>query len=522
MRMVSRIAGLETIVKGYLIGHGLAVGALLTLAIVDFADAATAAPKAAFWAAIAVLSLAWVGQLAALAMGAGVVQTLRASLPAQFVSTMMVVVGTHGRYDVGYLLALIAPLFYVTVTRSRSAWAVGGLSAVAYMGAHGVLILLGVEHDPGVTLSVILKGGAVVYLSVALSYGVSRQALREDEIRKANLANEDLNRQLQRRLTELHAIAEITEVIHSSLDFDAVGPVVIDVLQKVMGLPSCSLFVLDRSKSETLFSATKQGPGARVLPAPQPLFDLGAGQSAVDGHFTCTSVFDHNSMMVVLCADSEALDALTAEDRLVLNAVASELVVAVENSQLYKLTRRLAITDELTSLHNYRYLQQRLDEEIERARRYGKNLSLVMLDVDDFKGVNDAHGHIVGDAVLAELGAVVKRCVREVDVVARYGGEEFSVILPETDASGAYVVAEKIREAVSAHDFCDSGGVATVNLTISLGVSCYPEHAHDKETLLRQADDALYRAKNTGKDRVRSPMSGSGAPPEAAGEGQEA
>lgn len=197
--------------------------------------------------------------------------------------------------------------------------------------------------------------------------------------------------------------------------------------------------------------------------------------------------------------------ALGTEDRVVLQAVASELVVAVENARLYRLTKRLAITDELTDLYNYRHLQQRLDDEIHRAERYGKRLSFLMLDVDNFKRVNDVHGHRVGDQVLASVGQVLKTTVREVDIVARYGGEEFSVILPETDAPGAFIAAEKIREAISLFRFRDADGEPIIHVTISIGLASFPAHATDKESLLRAADDALYHAKATGKDRVRAP-----------------
>jgi len=265
------------------------------------------------------------------------------------------------------------------------------------------------------------------------------------------------------------------------------------------------MFVIDSNKDETLFTASV-GMSDSVVPSDLSAYMFSEGEEIADTHFACMSVLDHHSMMVVFCAGSDVVEALAPDDRLVLQAVASELVVALENSELYKLTKRLAITDELTGLYNYRYLQQRLDEEIERARRYHKDLSLLMLDIDDFKGFNDSHGHIAGDGALADFAAVLLAEVREVDVVARYGGEEFSVILPETDAAGAFVVAEKIREAVSLYEFQDEDSVRGCTLTCSVGLATYPSHAQEKETLLRLSDDALYRAKNGGKNRVRSPV----------------
>ena len=129
-----------------------------------------------------------------------------------------------------------------------------------------------------------------------------------------------------------------------------------------------------------------------------------------------------------------------------------------------------------------------------------------MLDADQFKEFNDAQGHVAGDVALAELGPIIKRLVREVDVVARYGGEEFSVVLPETDAAGAYIVAEKIREAIELHKFANADGERTCDLTVSIGLATYPTHGADKDAVLREADDALYHAKRGGKNRVRAPQ----------------
>jgi two-component system cell cycle response regulator len=132
---------------------------------------------------------------------------------------------------------------------------------------------------------------------------------------------------------------------------------------------------------------------------------------------------------------------------------------------------------------------------------------MLMLDADDFKKFNDTYGHIAGDVALAEIGAVLRTAVREIDVVCRYGGEEFSVVLPETDAEGAFVVAEKIRESVASHSFADGDGKRGVHVTVSIGLATYPSSAADREELLRQADDALYQAKHLGRDRVRAPRS---------------
>ncbi len=403
----------------------------------------------------------------------------------------------HLREDAFYPLVLMLPVAYALVVSEREAWVAGALIGVAYAMGHQAAHNI-VEVGP---VYFTLKVLAVPVVGVLVSAAKERQRTRETEMAKALEEKRVLGEELQQRLSELQAVSQVTELIHSSLDFESVGPMVLEIIAKVLGVGACCLFVVDKQRSETIFSAMAGMSG-------EPLSYQGIGAGVVAGtdeHFACLSIFDHSDVMVLFCAASEDIEDLQEEDRLVLGAVASELVVAVENSRLYKLTRRLAITDELTGLVNYRYLQQRLDEEVERARRYDKQLSLLMLDADDFKSFNDAHGHIAGDSALADLGRVIETAVREVDLVARYGGEEFSVVLPETDAAGAFIVAEKIREAVAEHMFTDADGDPCCTLTVSIGLATFPVHSGDKESLLREADNALYNAKNGGKNRVKAP-----------------
>lgn len=421
--------------------------------------------------------------------------------PLDLVGLGALMIALDAYEDPVYPALISIPVFYSYVVRRRDGMIIAGATALTYLVAHNMAEM---PRDLPALGFVLAKTAAIGFVAAIATAMAGRYRQREREIEASRQEKDMLNTQLRRRLAELQAVSQMNEIIHSSLDFDRVGPLVLDIVTKVIDVPSCCLFVIDRQKARTLFSASV-GMGGEGAVIPPRFRELAGGMPVTDDHYTCMSILDHHQMMVVFCAESAAVDALTQEDRLVLQAVASELVVAVENSQLYKLTKRLAITDELTGLNNYRYLQQRLDEEIERARRYSKDVSFIMLDVDDFKRFNDTQGHIAGDAALADLGAVLRASVREVDVVARYGGEEFSVILPETDGAGAFVVAEKIREAVATHAFADSDGQRSCHMTVSLGLATYPHHARDKESLLRLADDALYHAKNSGKNRVRSP-----------------
>jgi diguanylate cyclase (GGDEF)-like protein len=165
---------------------------------------------------------------------------------------------------------------------------------------------------------------------------------------------------------------------------------------------------------------------------------------------------------------------------------------------IFRSTERRALTDGLTGLFNRAYFQQALRREVLRARRHGSSLSLVLMDLDDFKQVNDTRGHVAGDRVLVKAAEVVRECVRDIDTSARYGGEEFAVILPETEAAGAFVVAERIRTRI-AEEFRRRRGPG---VTVSGGVATLPDDALEAEPLIMAADRLLYRSKAEGKNRM--------------------
>jgi two-component system cell cycle response regulator len=162
----------------------------------------------------------------------------------------------------------------------------------------------------------------------------------------------------------------------------------------------------------------------------------------------------------------------------------------------------LAITDGLTGLHNRRYMESHLGTVIEQAAFRGKPASLLILDIDHFKAVNDTFGHDAGDDVLREFALRLKRCVRNVDLACRYGGEEFVVVMPDTDIAIAQVVAERIRRTIAAEPFPIHKGTRQIDVTISIGLAARLDQADTAETILKRADQALYRAKRDGRNRV--------------------
>ena len=173
--------------------------------------------------------------------------------------------------------------------------------------------------------------------------------------------------------------------------------------------------------------------------------------------------------------------------------------LALDNAARYSFAKDLLYIDELTGLYNYRYLDVVLERELKRAERYGSHLSVLFLDIDLFKLVNDKHGHLVGSGVLKEIGTLLKNSVRDVDAVIRYGGDEYTIVLIETGMEGAAIVAERIRKTVEAHTFATGEGLA-IKLTVSLGYACAPDDASTKGVLLEMADRAMYRGKAGGKN----------------------
>jgi diguanylate cyclase (GGDEF)-like protein len=184
-----------------------------------------------------------------------------------------------------------------------------------------------------------------------------------------------------------------------------------------------------------------------------------------------------------------------------LTALSSQAAVAIEQVHLNERAKLLAITDGLTGLYNHRHFYERFVVELERAKRFGHSLSLIMADVDHFKLLNDRFGHLAGDAVLAELASTLRLMARKMDIVARYGGEEFAIVLIESGPDEALAFAERLRAAVEDARLGRALG-PDVAVTISAGVAGFPEHASEAETLIMAADRALYGAKAAGRNRV--------------------
>ncbi len=175
--------------------------------------------------------------------------------------------------------------------------------------------------------------------------------------------------------------------------------------------------------------------------------------------------------------------------------------ITIENAFLFQRLQELSVTDDLTRLYNSRYLNTFLGREIKRAKRYRQSVSIIFLDLDGFKTINDTHGHLAGSRALAEVGRLLRDEVRETDIVSRYGGDEFTIVMPQTGPKEARVLAERLRTGLAEHVLLASMGLA-VQITASFGIASFPEHGGNREELISQADQAMYRVKERSKNGV--------------------
>jgi two-component system cell cycle response regulator len=240
------------------------------------------------------------------------------------------------------------------------------------------------------------------------------------------------------------------------------------------------------------------------------------GDPLVPGRSEASPTATATTLGVLALYDRLGADGFDDADLFTLRTFAGQAGIAVNNVRVHEEAQRLSLTDALTGLWNYRYLKESIRREVERANRFGRMLTVIALDLDHFKEVNDTYGHAAGDTVLVEFARRIKVGLREVDLAFRQGGEEFVVLLPETDAYGGVIVAERLGAAVRDLPVpidrrrLDPGTGAAVDripISVSIGIAVYPDHGAGAEELLDAADDALYAAKAAGRDTYRLAVS---------------
>jgi len=334
---------------------------------------------------------------------------------------------------------------------------------------------------------------------------------------------------LQRTVAQLAASNEIAKALTSTLELREVLALVMQKVSELLRPRNWSLLLQDERTGELYFevavgegAAALQGlrlkPGEGIAGA---VFASGgarrvddvSGESAFAPRFDAATSFRTRSVVaaplvarghvlgVIELVNGEADPRFTDDDLQALTAIADYAAIALMNARIHAKVQELTITDEHTGVYNTRHLRALLEQELTRARRFGHPLSLIFLDLDRFKAVNDTWGHLVGSALLKELGELLTTLARPGDTVFRYGGDEFALLLLETGAHDALAAARRVCDALRAHRFLSSRGLS-VQQTASVGVATYPDHCHGAEDLLRAADTAMYAAKAGGRDRA--------------------
>jgi diguanylate cyclase (GGDEF)-like protein len=411
--------------------------------------------------------------------------------------------------DLGPILVLIVLLFVSLA--ALLGWLLARLTTKPLQElSEAALDIASGQHD---TRIVVPPSGEVGRLAIAFN-------AMADELTSNNAELESSRDELRRNLTRLG------ETLTSTHDLNKMLDVVLETAKVTLRAEAGALMLYTASRDELYIKSwlgdperrgdgtgrVKLGEGVAgmVGRTEEPLHGLVTGKPGglklADGEPRARSVIAvplkaHGRTLGVLnLYDKEGSGDFDADDFTTIRSFANQATVAIDNVLLHQESQRLSITDGLTGLWNYRYFQMMFDKEIERASRFGRPLSLLMLDLDKFKDVNDTHGHQRGDSVLIELATRIKGGIREVDILARYGGEEFVLILPETDLLGAEQAAGKLCELVRQRSFGNTDET-TLRLTVSIGVAVYPEHGSTPSMLVKAADAALYVAKSEGRDR---------------------
>ncbi len=398
---------------------------------------------------------------------------------------------------------------------------------------------VGADRQPKYLVAIPLaaEGEKLGVLCLERPLGLPASPHRIDQLERyaahaaTQLCNIRFYERLRRQVDELSVLCEISRELSSSLKHEALLQKIVESAASLLQCGMCSLMLFEDDKQSLRIRYAVPEPdeamlNARIVPGtgvagwvvenekPLLIEDITKDErfKPRDGGSSKRKYTTRSLLSVPLMIGSEIVGVLNVNnkannavfnehDLANLNMLASQAAVSIENARLYETLQRLAVTDPLTKLFRRNHFEEQLEQELGRCRRYGRPLSLMMLDIDYFKRVNDTYGHPVGDTVLQALAGLLRRYGRKDDVICRFGGEEFVAYLVETDEDGAKLAAERIRSAAEAQAISIGGG-RELRITVSVGTASYPAAGDNGGELVRKADLALYAAKHGGRNRV--------------------
>ena len=331
---------------------------------------------------------------------------------------------------------------------------------------------------------------------------------------------------------EFSSINEIVTAITSSLDYNEILSIIMQQISVLLHPKNWSLLLFDENTNELFFEIAVGEKADKIKDIRLKIGEGIAGWVAEHGEpllvpdvskdprfspkadkisdfktksIICVPVKSKGKILGVieLLNYCDVKEQYKEDDLRVLSILADYTAIALENARYYDMAKRLILTDELTGLYNSRFLNQLLDGQMveDENIRNIRQISMIFIDLDYFKNVNDKYGHLVGSKVLKEFGELLQKCARKHDIGIRYGGDEFVILLPNTEKSEAYEFAKKIREKIKKTYFLKNGGL-NIKLTASFGVAAIPEDASSYAELIGEADKAMYQVKNTFRDGI--------------------
>lgn len=388
---------------------------------------------------------------------------------------------------------LIYAYFFLIATSSLEFGFKGSISTAVFITGFDYISTQVVSKTPFLFSPIFLRVG-LSWLA-ALAFGLAARS-----ISASNEKIQQLNAELDSKVT---ALVSASHVLGSINDFDKLILYFQETIGRIFGINEHALVLKPNQNAEQVILSCI---GIDEISLSKNLFYIKDGLLTINSRFKDLGISigathkGTQGFYLLLVRSSCAQTILNDED--IFRTIFGQFILAIDNALLTKKAKEASLTDHLTGLYNQRYFYDRMADEINRAQRKARSLSLLIVDVDDFKKYNDLYGHLNGDKALAKVARVISESCRESDIAARYGGEEFVVILPDADKEGAIEVADRILEGIRKESFPGSENRQQVGLTVSIGISTYPKHGIEATEVIERADKALYRAKALGKDQA--------------------